>query len=147
MTEHKTIALNFLYLPLTIMINAVDGNQLMILGWMIILDFVTGIGKSYRLNIIISKKRMIDGIILKTVIFIIPLVIALLSKGLGLDAKDYLFWIISILIVAEAYGVLGNILSIKNKKEVEEKDLVNMLLHGLRGLLIRYLTFNDKNLK
>lgn len=144
MIEEKTTILNFLYLPLTLMLNSTDINQLMILGWMIIFDFVTGLSKSYILNIAITKKKMLDGIILKTVIFIIPLVMALLAKGIGLDAKEYLFWVISILIVAEGYGILGNIISIKDRKQVEEKDIVNIILHHFRNLMLRFLTKDIK---
>lgn len=146
MTKHSSTFFDFLYLPLTLMVSIVDVNQLMILGWMVILDFLTGTAKSYVLKIDITRKRMIDGAITKTTLFIIPLVLALLAKGVGLDAKDYLFWIISILIVAEGYGIVGNIISIKDKKQIEEKDIINIILHNLRNMMLRYLT-KDKDIK
>lgn len=144
MIEHKATVLNFLYLPFTIMLDAADINQFMILGWIIIIDFMTGVGKSIVLRIPITKKKAIDGIIFKSIILLIPLVIALVAKGLGFDVKDYVYWIVSLLIVAEAYGVFGNILSIRNKKLIEDQDVVNIILNGIRNLIIKYVNKNFK---
>lgn len=147
MLEHKATALNFLYLPLTVMLSSMDTNQLMILGWLIIIDFITGISKSIVLKIAITKNRAIEGVIFKSITLLIPLVVALVAKGLGLDIKEYVFWIISILIVAEGYGIFGNILSIRNKKEVEEQDVINILLHNLRKILEKFMIENKKDFK
>ena len=126
---------SFLYLPLTLIVANIDVNQLSILGWLLILDFLTGLAKSLVLKKPIEKFKMLQGLMTKISTLIIPLLLILVSSSLGLDSKEFAFYVIAILIIAEAYSILNNIISIYEKKEVEEKDIINVLLKSIRNAL------------
>ena len=95
-------------------------------------DSVVGAIKSIRLGREFSFKKMLLGFSLKLCFLIIPLLVALLGKGLGQNFEIGVDVVMKILIVSEAYSVFGNIYSAKNKVEVKRLDVISMLLKSIR---------------
>ena len=103
------------------------------------LDSILGAIKALRLGNKFSFKKMLWGYILKLCFLIVPLVIALLGKGLGYDFHSVVNITISILTVAEAYSIIGNIYAAKNKVEVDKLDAVSLLLVYVRKSIKKVL--------
>ena len=82
---------------------------------------------------------MLWGITLKLCFLVVPLVIALLGKSVGYDFHAGVNVTISILTVAEAYSIIGNIYSAKNRSQVNRVDVVSLMLINLRKVLKKTL--------
>lgn len=112
------------------------------------LDSVLGAVKAMRLGERFSFKKMLWGFTLKLCFLIVPLVIALLGKSIGYNLHSVVNVTISILTVAEAYSIIGNIYAAKNKVKVEKLDAISILLLNLRkaikGLLFNLMNKIDK---
>ena len=87
-----------------------------------------------------SFKILILGLISKLGLLIIPLVVALLIKGIGGDFNLGVVLIIKILIVSEFLSSIGNIYTIKTGKEVKDIDIFTMLFKFLRCISIKILS-------
>jgi len=105
----------------------------------ILFDTFFGVLKSLRLKKKVSFKILIWGFCLKISILLIPLVIALLAKGLQLDFLVLITVTIKILILSEFYSCIGNIYAIKNKKELNKFDVISVLLMSFRAMTKNYL--------
>jgi hypothetical protein len=110
----------------------IDMEIFSILMVFMLLDSIFGAIKSVRLGRKFKFKILLWGFVTKIGFLIIPLLVALLGKGLNYDLTISVQIVMKILIVAEAYSVFGNIYAAKNRKEVEELDIISMLLKSLR---------------
>ena len=77
-------------------------------------------------------KILLWGFCLKISILLLPLIVALLAKGMQQDFTLLIDITIKILILSEAYSCLGNIYAIKNQKELKSIDILSMLLISFR---------------
>jgi hypothetical protein len=105
-----------------------------ILVTFILLDTCFGVLKAYRLGQNVRIKLLLWGFCLKISILILPLIVALLAKGLQMDFVLLIDIVIKILILSEAYSVFGNIYAIKNKKELKKMDIISMALIAFRKM-------------
>ena len=103
------------------------------------LDSILGAVKAMRLGEEFSFNKMLWGFVLKLCFLIVPLVIALLGKTVGYDFHSVVNITISILTVAEAYSIIGNIYAAKNKVKVEKLDAISILLINLRKIIKKTL--------
>ena len=103
------------------------------------LDSATGAVKSMRLGDKFSFNEMIWGFILKLCFLVVPIVLALLGKSLGYNFTMVVNITISILTVAEAYSIIGNIYSAKNKVKVDRVDAISLLLISIRKTIKKIL--------
>jgi phage-related holin len=117
----------------------IEVETFMILVVFMCIDSALGAIKSMRLGDSFSFRKMLWGFILKLCFLVVPLVIALLGKALGYNFNSVVSVTISILTVAEAYSIIGNIYSAKNKKVVDRMDVVSIMLINLRKLLKKTL--------
>jgi phage-related holin len=101
-------------------------------------SFMGGI-KAVRLGDRFSFSKMLWGITLKLCFLVVPLIIALLGKSVGYDFHAGVNVTISILTVAEAYSIIGNIYSAKNRSQVNRVDVVSLMLINLRKVLKKTL--------
>lgn len=110
----------------------IDGGVVEILFILMCLDTVLGAVKAVRLGNKFSFKKLLWGMVTKISVLIIPMVIALVAKGLSFDFKWFVLAVLNILIVAEGFSAISNILSIRTKKNVENTDFISMLLKAIR---------------
>lgn len=102
------------------------------------IDSFLGAIKAVRLGYDFSFNRLLWGFLMKLCFLIIPLLVALLGKGVSnQDFSISVDVVMKILIVSEAYSVFGNIYAAKNKIEVKRLDAISLLLKAIRTGLSR----------
>ena len=108
-----------------------------LLAFFICFDTVFGLAKSISLYgwESINRNKFWVGILTKLGILFIPISIALSGSLLGFDLKPLVTLSMYTLIANDAISCYTNILSIKKKKDYENKDLIEMLINFLRGLI------------
>ncbi len=130
-TKGGSVLMNIAYVPFIAccVYLQLSWESMTFLAILLLIDFITGIAKVY----IINKKelksyRAIAGIISKTSILLIPLVLSIAAKQVGYDMRLFTDAIISMLILAETFSIIGNIRSIHTGKRVEEIDAISFVL-------------------
>lgn len=114
----------------------IDMDIVKILSALMLIDTSLGIMKSlYLKELKFTFKKLLWGIVSKSTILLIPMLLALVSLGVGYDFKWIVDIVLKILIVSEAISSITNILSMKEKKNIENTDYVSKLLHAIRDFL------------
>ena len=134
--EKQSFVLNWLMLPIASAIAylGLDAEKLTILALLMAIDMVTGTVKAYIIKADITSRRWIAGFLSKIVVLFVPFTIALMAKGVDFDIKWFVGLCISILVVAEAYSIVGNIHTIKTGEAVREIDAVSAIIQALRKI-------------
>lgn len=127
-----------------------------ILFCLMMIDSLLGVAKALRLGYKFSFRRLAWGVIAKLSILIIPMVVALMAKGLKLNFNYFVILIMDVLIVNEGISCITNILSIKTKKQIENTDYITKLLEAIRRAFMNVIqrllcsieknNINDKNI-
>jgi len=117
-----------------------------ILAALMVLDTASGIA---RVGVVhgwrhVKSARLTAGIISKLFVVMVPVIIAWTGKGAGLDLKPLAQGALSMIILAEAYSVLGNIYAIRIKKDVQEWDALAFVLKSIRQGIERIITSHEK---
>ena len=135
--EKQSLILNTALLPFASLIAALglDVTKFFILSFLMVLDLVTGTTKSYVRKEDTTSRRLSAGFLSKVMVLLIPLTVAIMAKGLEVDMRWLVTFTISILIVAEAYSVVGNIYTIKTGETVKEIDAVSAIVKALGRFL------------
>ena len=134
--------MNIIYIPLIAMCAYLDlrWESLTLLAILLIIDFVTGVTKVF----VIDRKhlksyRAIAGILAKVSILLIPIVLAIVAKQAQYDMAFFTNTVITMLMLAESFSIIGNIRSIVSRKEVEEIDAMSFVLSKISNMLITLL--------
>lgn len=123
----------------------IDTDIVKVLMILMFLDTVFGIGKSHVMGRYFSFKRLFEGIISKSGILLLPLVVALVGKGLGYDFKFLPELIIKLLVTAEGLSILTSFYTIRTKKEPKDVDFISLIIISIRkGLMKVFGTFITK---
>lgn len=123
----------------------IDIEVFLILVSFMSIDSLFGSIASVRMGKVFSFKKLLWGFCLKLCFLIIPLIVALLGKGLGHDYAIGVDIVMKVLILSETYSIFGNIYTAKNKKNVNKMDFVSMLLKSCRLLIKKLIkSFLDK---
>lgn len=134
--EKQSFMMNWLMLPIASAIAylGLDAEKLTILALLMGIDMITGTIKAYVVKSDITSRRWIAGFLSKMVVLLVPFTIALMAKGVDFDIKWFVGLCISILVVAEAYSIVGNIHTIKTGEAVREIDAVSAIIQALRKI-------------
>lgn len=111
----------------------IDGDVVQVLFILMLVDTILGATKAVMLGKLFSFKKLLWGMVTKLSVLIIPMVIALVAKGLSFNFKWFVLATLNILIVAEGFSAISNILSIKSKRNIENVDFISMLLKSIRN--------------
>lgn len=135
--EKQSTALNLFLLPLASLVQflEIDAKKLSILVILMCIDMLTGTFKAYRTKENITSRRWIAGFLSKLVVLLVPFTIALMAKGVDFDVKWFIGFSLSIMVIAEAYSILGNIYTFKTGEAVAEIDAVSAIIKVLRNFL------------
>ena len=135
--EKQSTALNLFLLPLASLVQflEIDAKKLSILVILMCIDMLTGTFKAYRTKENITSRRWIAGFLSKLVVLLVPFTIALMAKGVDFDVKWFIGFSISIMVIAEAYSILGNIYTFKTGEAVAEIDAVSAIIKVLRNFI------------
>ena len=96
------------------------------------LDTVFGIIKALRLGDQFNFGILFWGFSTKLLILIIPMVLALVGKGLGYDFTPLVDGVMKVLVLAEGFSIFTSMYVIKTKEKVKNVDVVSMLLSSIR---------------
>ena len=99
------------------------------------LDFLTGIAAARTLGEPITSWRIKTGVVTKCCVLTMPLVIALMAKGLGRDFLWLIDWAMSFLILSEGYSVIANSHAARTGVKLPEWDASAAILKRLRAML------------
>lgn len=135
--EKQSTALNLFLLPLASLVQflEIDAKKLSILVILMCIDMLTGTFKAYRTKENITSRRWIAGFLSKLVVLLVPFTIAIMAKGVDFDVKWFIGFSLSIMVIAEAYSILGNIYTFKTGEAVAEIDAVSAIIKVLRNFL------------
>lgn len=141
-----TIIKNLGYIPAVFL--GLSTESYGILAMLMIADTITGI---IRAGVIhgwrsVNSHNFSFGILSKMCLILTPMIVALAGRGSGLDLTLVATGALSMLVLSEAYSVLGNVQSIRNRKDVLEFDAMNFVLTKLREGLEKLLV-TDKGKK
>jgi phage-related holin len=136
---------NLMYFPAFLL--GMSMHSFSILFVFILLDMITGV---WRVGITtgwhaITSRAFINGLASKLLFIFIPLVIAYMGKGINLDLTAFAGGALSLLIVGQAYSIVGNIYTIRSGKKVAEFDVVRIILGQIRNFLDRITRSYDHN--
>lgn len=112
-----------------------DQELIGILSILVLVDFVTGIARAYRVWEIITSSRMWSGAVSKFLLIFIPFILALCFKALGWDTHKILWAMLSILVVAETYSSIANIAQTIKWEKMEELDVISLVISKILNQL------------
>lgn len=107
--------------------------------YLMLIDTATGFFKSILMpNEKTSFKILLTGVCTKSVLLLIPIVLALCSKGLGYDLRFLPDTVMKLFIVAETFSIITNFYIMKTGKKIENIDLVSKTILFIRQSLLQY---------
>lgn len=112
---------------------SIDVNVVSLLAILMTLDTFLGVVKTFALGNNFSFKKLIFGMTTKVSVLIVPMILALTAKALSFDFTWFVNAVLDILVVAEALSAITNVISIKEKKELENTDFITKILKKVRN--------------
>jgi len=116
-----------------------------ILAGLIVVDIVTGVAKSGILYgwRSIRSSRLASGTLAKMLLLLVPASVAAAGRGIGIDISAVAQSAITVLILSQAYSVIGNIHAVQTRTEKNEFDAVAFILRSVRDVLERFMEKNS----
>lgn len=138
-TSTTTTLKNLAYIPAILLGLSVDSYFILVVFMTV--DIILGITRTAVVygGRHIRSYRFSVGIISKLLMLIVPLLVVWTGKGVGINLFFLAQWSLGALILAEAYSILGNIHSIRLRKDIAEFDVVSWILQKIQVTLIRIL--------
>jgi hypothetical protein len=118
-----------------------------LLAGLIMLDTITGVLKVTRLNLGFRISELYWGLTTKMFILLVPHLIALIGKILGLDWIYLVNLIIYVMIANDFTSILSNILSVKNKRVYRNFDFITLLFNHIKEFLRKTVEDRINNTK
>lgn len=106
-----------------------------ILAILMFIDFISGITKAWAVGEEISSAKMKAGAAGKLLLLMIPLVLSLAAKGMGVQWTWIIAWCVNVMILSEAYSFISNVYAIKTKQSLPEWDVVAMIGGRIKQIL------------
>lgn len=130
---------NLLYIPAFLL--GLSLQSFTILAVFMLIDVLTGIVRTYVVNggRSIKSSRLGAGILSKSCIILVPVLLVWSGEGTGINLLPIAQGTLSVLILAELYSILGNVQSIRLKRDIMEFDAVNFIILKLRDYLESFI--------
>ncbi len=141
-SKAASIIMSLLYIPFVTACNYFDisSESLGILAILLVIDYMTGIAKTYVINKEdIRSYRAIAGILAKISVLLVPITLAVAAKQINYDLSAFVDTVISMLVLAEVYSIIGNIRVIQTGKPVHEIDAVSFVLAKISNIILELL--------
>lgn len=104
-------------------------TQVAILGILMVLDFVSGIGKQYVIDPRgITSDRAWLGAIKKVGTFVALFTVALVMKAMEMEADGYVKGLLAVFIAADGYSIIQNVYAIRTGQVLPEFDAISIVL-------------------
>ena len=137
MSEWQAIAINLAWgISLWVILEYFGMSQeaLIILTSMLVLDWIFGIVNAY-IQGNLQSKLMVTWLVKKLTRWMLPFIVIAVIRWAGFENVDFISTaILSILIVAEWYSVIGHIYSINYKETLPEIDALKQLIQWIAKL-------------
>ena len=101
---------------------------------MITIDIITGIIREWILGQFRSRELM-KGLVSKFILMLVPFIMAMVGKGIGIDMTIMVKMVLSTFIVAEAYSSIGNIVQIRKGTDISEQDSITFVLQKAQDVI------------
>ena len=128
---------NLGYFPAVVVGLSIENYSILII--LLVVDIITGIWRSAVLHTgdSITSRKAINGIMSKFLFLLIPVTLAVMGKGLGLDLVGLARMALGLLMFFTGYSIISNIHSIHTGKRTKEFDVVRIILMQLENFLGR----------
>lgn len=105
-------------------------------------DFLLGVLRTVILHGPSSFKsyKLISGLVAKLLVLSTPLIVVWAGEGAGIPLLFVAQWSVGVLVLAQAYSILGHINAIRTGQDTTEWDGVAWVMSGLRNVLETVLT-------
>ena len=137
MTEAEWFAFNIAWgVGLGVMLEYFWMTQetLIILTVMLLLDWIFGVTNAY-IQGTLESKLMVTWLVKKLTRWMLPFIVIAVLRWAGFDKVDLISTtLLSILIVAEWYSVIGHIYSINYKQTLPEIDCLKIMMEQIASL-------------
>lgn len=112
-----------------------SAELVIVLMVLIALDCFTAMIREFFLHNLNSRTLGI-GIISKVILMIVPFVLVLVGKGVYIDMTPIATLSLSVLVLAEGYSIIGNIMQIRgNDKTITEQDAITFILRKAQEII------------
>lgn len=108
------------------------------LGYLLLIDYITGVLKAKSLGHKITSNKMKYGIASKFSLVFLPFTLAIAAKALGAEAETFLYVGMNILILSEVYSIIGNVYTLRTHEELPEYDAVASLGRWILKFLLKF---------
>lgn len=125
-----------LFASMTAYLN-INTEALAIYFALLAIDLLTGVLASFIAKEGVTLVRFYAGIFTKSLMFIIPIVVALIVKLQGEDLLWFIKWTVIVLAVSEGVSIFNNVLKAKGKEPLPEFDAILIISGKLRDVLER----------
>lgn len=103
---------------------------------LMVIDTILGIIKTIVLGNQFQFRILIIGFVSKLSVLFIPLVLALMSKGLNYNFRWFVTIVVNVMIVSDGISIFSNAIAIKTKQPIANYDVITKLLKAIRTGLI-----------
>ena len=129
----SALFMNALYVPLIYFLNTF-GENIIVLIFLMFIDFLTGFMKSRKLCTPINRYKFEIGLYVKLFTLFFIFSFALVIKMTGFNDIDILIkTLINVFIGIEIYSIIGNGIALKTGKVPQDKDLFSFILLAIRS--------------
>lgn len=145
-SKFGAIMKNLGYIPAFIVGLGLNFDAISILASFMLIDTFLGVARTMAIHggNSFRSRLLAHGIISKLLVLFIPTLLVYTGKGSGISFLPIANGTISILVLAEAYSILGHIQSIRTGEDVKEFDAVSLVLKNVRNVLEKMLASSDK---
>ena len=100
-------------------------------------DFLLGIARTVLLHGPSSFKsyKLISGLVSKLLVLCTPLMVVWAGRGAGIPLLFVAQWSIGVMVLAQAYSIMGHINAIRTGKDTTEWDAMGWIQQSLRDIL------------
>lgn len=142
-TATTTVALKHFGYVLAFLLG-LDIHSYGILAAFMLIDLVLGTIRAGVVHGVQSIKsyKFIAGITSKLLVLTVPLIVVWAGRGAGVDLLFLAQGALAMLVLGEAYSILGNINSIRLRRDIAEYDVISSILGTVQDVLERLLASN-----
>lgn len=121
-------------------------DMALFLFFAMMIDMFLGVVKGIILHEKISPRIFMFGFVTKLLLLIIPFTVSVLGIALEMNFVWTADLAVRILLANECLSILANILSVKNRKKVENIDLITIFISWIRKTSVTVIEkmLNDK---
>lgn len=103
---------------------------------LMLLDWLTGILKAWKLGVLITSKKSNKGLVEKFALMVIPIAIGVTLKVVGIPIGITIKGCFSLLCVAELYSFIGNCYCIYTGEDQKEYDAASAIIKYVRNKIL-----------